>query len=184
MAKWNPTAGVLIEKIPAELESFRYEVNRQIILHSVQNIPIRWFIPETGRGAKENRQRSLQLLHERELVRFIIGPWSDRVTEQLIKYNGDPRIHGLSSKGGRKDDVIDSMSFVLKVLPYIQGVQSDEEKMLAEAELLKKQQAELRTHIFGRDSNVFINRVVNATPERPYINPILRVTEILKRKPQ
>ena len=182
MAKWNPTAGVLVEKIPAESVLFIQEVHRQIILHNVHNLPLKWFEPKTERGAKENRQRDLQLLHGLGLVRFIIGPWSDRVTEQLCAYNGDPRIHGKSSKGGRKDDVIDSMSFVLKVLPYIQGVQSDAEKLLAEAELLRKQNAELNIHIFGRDTTVFINPGPSALPEKPYRNPIFWVTEMLKRK--
>jgi hypothetical protein len=184
MAKWNPTAGVLVEKIPAESVLFIQEVHRQIILHNVHNLPLKWFEPKTERGAKENRQRDLQLLHGLGLVRFIIGPWSDRVTEQLCAYNGDPRIHGKSSKGGRKDDVIDSMSFVLKVLPYIQGVQSDAEKMLAEEALLRKQNAELSIHIFGKDTTVFINPGPTAPPPAPYINPIFREMDKLKRKNQ
>lgn len=173
--------GVLIEKIPAELASFRQEVERQIIVHNVQHLRVNWFDPDLRSGAKEGRQRSLQLLHEQGLLRFVIGLWTDEVTKQLIEYNGDPKLHG-SSKGGRHDDLIDSMSFILKVLPYIPGIQTDQEKLLAAAALVKKQMEEQNRWIFGSNNNVNLNPTSSAPPQPTWVNPIYRALDKLNRK--
>jgi hypothetical protein len=56
--------------------------------------------------------------------------------------------------------------------------------MLAEEALLRKQNAELSIHIFGKDTTVFINPGPTAPPPAPYINPIFREMDKLKRKNQ
>lgn len=151
IAKWQPDGGVHIEDIPALAPTFKDEVRRQIFIRNCQHINFRWFKPDPTKGAKEIRIRGLQLLHEKGLLRFIIGPWIDRMMKQLIGYRGDKKLHK-RSPGGIKDDLIDSMSFVQRFLPYISGVSKPEDEAIIKARAERQALLVQYDRIYGTSS--------------------------------
>src|SRR4029077_7208043 len=126
MAKWN--CGAYIEDIPTTGVLFKREVERQIRIRGVEHLPRTWFVPSQQPKAKETRIRSLQMLHDRELLRFIRGDWMELTIKQLTGYCG----HTAKGHKGRKDDIPDALAYVYKVLPYIEGITSEEQKKIEE----------------------------------------------------
>lgn len=159
-----------VYKVGSTHGTFKDEVKRQLLLQQVAHDVI-WFKSETSAAAKETRIRGLQLLHERGLLRFVSGEWIAQMIDQLVKYNGDKRYHS-NSRAGRKDDIPDAMSYVYKILPYIEGVHTVEEKEEQEKRDLAMRMDALREHIFGSHVN---SRPLNPemmVEEPPLVSPI------------
>ena len=182
--KWRPEGGVYIEDIPSlSTTEIKMHIRREIVLRGCENIAFAWFPADKKPGAKENRIRSLQLLHERGLVRFIDGPWTDLMMNQLVRYNGDKKKHK-GSFGGRKDDIPDAMSFVLRVLPYIPGTMTEEElekrKQETEAIALKKMADDSYRRMFGLAPGTIVSSL-GAQQEPEPRNPIHDALSALNR---
>lgn len=165
MQKWN--CGAYVEEIPSTGTTFKNEVLRQIHIRNCQTLPLRWFTPSQEPKAKETRIRGLQILHEHQLLRFISGPWIDLTIKQFVGYAG----HKPKGKGGRKDDIVDACSYVYKVLPFIAGISTEEQKKEQE---VREEQAKMRRqyeHIHGFSTVPSVN-YSSLTPEPPPRNPI------------
>jgi len=169
MIKWDCSA--YVEEIPGQAGSFKNEVLQQLQLRRVSH-NISWFTPEGTRGAKEKRIRGLQLLHEKELLRFGNCTGIEEMVRQLVRYNGDKKLHK-TSKSGRKDDLPDAMGYVEKILPYIASVHTEEEKEVRE-DLEKKERRRAfynMIHGVGPTSTTYIN-TQQSLEEPPAVDPI------------
>lgn len=162
--KWDPQC-TLIEEIPTTSNLFKNEIKRQQNIQGCAHTPIMWFTPDLKPKAKENRIKGLQLLHERGLLRFVTGSWVDEMTTQLTKYTGHKTNRGY--RGGRKDDIPDAMSYVQKVLPFVAGGQTDEEKVEREALADKERLAAWKTRIFGVSPPIPVKPVDTGSPDDP-----------------
>jgi hypothetical protein len=184
MKRWNCAA--VVEEIPSTSVTFKNEVRRQMYIQGVpEGLSVTWFTPDQTPAAKETRIRGLQMLHELDLMFYCTDIWSpmkwiDLMIHQLTNYNGDKKRHK-NSRGGRKDDIPDAMSYVHKFLPFIEGVHTEKEKIARKAveEMMTLQR--LKNHIFGSASpNISTNNNQASVSKDPEpLDPIHKAIGVL-----
>lgn len=175
MKKWD--CGAYVEEISNTGVTFKNEVKRQVYIAGCSHLPFQWFTPDQQPKAKETRIRGLQILHELGLLRFITGPWIDIMMKQLVEYSG----HKPKGRSGRKDDIPDAMSYVYKVLPYIEGTMTEEQKKELEArEILSARKAQYDRLFSTPNTNpVQWNRPAE---EAQQTNPLYRALDALPKR--
>jgi Terminase RNaseH-like domain len=95
------------------------------------NLRAYWRPPSREENAKRNRIKSLEILLSEHRLHFVLGPWIDETIKQLTGYTSEKK------NKGRKDDIPDSLSYLIYHLPagarpLIESVDPEVEKRLQE----------------------------------------------------
>ncbi len=156
--------------------NFKDEVRRQLAIRGI-NHQVIWFKPENKLGAKEARIRNLQRLHERGLLRFVMGTgnWLDEMKFQLLNYNGDKKLHS-SSRTSRKDDIPDVMSQVYKILPYDPESETEDQAKERERQNDRDQMRREYERIYG---TAMMSRPLNPDAQVEETRPITPIHDAL-----
>lgn len=145
--KYSFTQPIYIEKAAgaeALSEKFQYESMRR----GGKRLNIRYVTPSNVKDAKANRIKGLEILLNEGRLKFVNGPWMDEMYSQFERFT--------SEKGnrGRKDDIIDAISYLVKMLPISSQPSFNAEVYKAELEIQQSEEAKMLQYqrIFGQSS--------------------------------
>ena len=137
---------------------------------------IYWKQPSREENAKRNRIKSIEILLAQHRLHFILGSWIDETFKQFTQYTGEKK------NKGRKDDIPDSISYLLYILPsearpLIDKVDPEEEKRLAEEQLKHQRKSQQYDRYFGQQLQTKTEAgptIVEVAPPKPQ-DPRMRI---------
>lgn len=157
--KYSFTQPIYIEKA-AGAETLTEKIQYEAVRRGGKRVNIRWVPPSNIKDAKANRIKGLEILMNEGRLKFVNGPWMEEMFDQFERFT--------SEKGnrGRKDDIIDAISFIAKMLPISSQPHFNFEVHKAEMEIYQTEQAKMANYqrIFGQQNQPLKPQGVVAPP--------------------
>lgn len=139
------------------------EVYRQSQMYQTP-MDIFWKPPSLQENAKRNRIKGLEVLLADNRLHFVLGPWTDEMISQMVKYTGERK------NKGRKDDIPDAMAYLCTFLPagsLVAMGDTEEVQRIMQEEKDKQERLAQYQSIFGSQQLDLYRQVQQVQPENP-----------------
>jgi hypothetical protein len=169
--KWNPVKTVIENSLGAELLK-TFVAQTAVKMGVTTNI--HWFPVDRSPDAKCNRIKGLETLLTSDRLYFVSGNYIDKLYDQFEHYDGSDK-----KSRGRKDDIPDAISFLIRFLPNgINGITDEAKAMMVAQEEIENRKAQQQL-IFGsisivRDPLPTLEPIKNPDPRNRYGIPGLK----------
>lgn len=163
--KWNPSQAIYIEDA-AGADTLKEKIRIESWKRGTGPVNIRWVVPSNLPNAKANRIKGLEILLQEGRLKFVNGAWIDETFSQFERFTGE------KGNKGRKDDIPDAISFLVRFLPGSSQPNANLESLKKEEEEREKeaQKRAIYAAYFGNQTQKPKPSIVAPPIARPTVN--------------